>query len=177
MSKVLRLCLDLNIWCAALLAEFKGRQNTSCQSLVEIVRQGSCTVGEVQLVISWGMLNRLEKVLTKDLKVKNVAADLYIDAIRGYAQLSPQLTLGGTGIIPLQDTEDAHVLETALAGRADILVTANFQDFISKDTQISIPQRYGIHVAPSHVFHIVHPYLMMDWLNKGKIPSLENYLK
>lgn len=173
MSKVLRLCLDLNIWCAALLADFKGRQNTSCQSLVKIVQQGNCALGEVQLVISWGMLNRLEKVLKKNLQIENAAADLYLDAIRGYAQLSPQLTLGGTGIIPLQDTEDAHVLETALAGRANVLVTANFQDFISKDTQISIPQRYGIHVAPSHVFHIVHPYLVMDWLKTGQIPHLE----
>lgn len=169
MTKVVRLCLDLNIWCAALLADLKGRQNTSCQSLVKIVRQGNCTLGKVQLVISWGMLNRLEKVLKKDWQIENTAANLYIDAIRGYASLSPQLTLGGTGIIPLRDLEDAHVLETALAGRADILITANFSDFISKDTQISIPQRHGIHTTSSHILQIVHPYLMMTWLKNGQI--------
>ena len=175
MSDVLRLCLDLNIWCAALLADFKGRQDTSCQCLVEIVRQGSCALGEVQLIISWGMLNRLQKVLKKNLQVSDVVANLYIDAIQGYAQLNPQLTLGGTGIIPLQDTEDVHVLETALAGRANVLVTANFKDFISNDTQICIPQRHGIHISPAHIFHIAHPYLMMDWLKASQIPSLKNY--
>lgn len=171
MSKILRLCLDLNIWCAALLAEFKGKQNTSCQCLVSIVREGRCSLGEVKLVISWGMLNRLQKVLTTNLQVDSNTANLYIEAIVGYAQLSPQLTLGGTGIIPIQDTEDAHVLETAIAGRAEILVTANFKDFISQDTQLLISQRHGIHFSPSHVVHIVHPYLMMDWLKTGKIPG------
>ncbi len=176
MSNVLRLCLDLNIWCAALLADVKGRQNTSSQYLVEIARQGDCTLGQVHLIISWGMLNRLRSVLEKDFQVSHTAAQLYIDAIRGYAELGtfgggPQLTLGGTGIIPLSDTEDAHVLETALAGRATVLVTANFKDFISNDTAVIVPRRHAIHTAPAHVFHIAHPYLMMDWLRVGHIPE------
>ncbi len=175
MSKVLRLCLDLNIWCAALLAEYKQKQDTACQSLVKIVRDRDCSLGKVQLVISWGMLNRLEKVLKQDWQVGDRAADLYLDIIRNYAQGNPQLTLGGTGIVPLRDTEDAHVLETALAGKVDILVTANFRDFVAKDTQVLISQRYGVHVAPSHIFQIVHPYLMMEWLNDGKTPDLSKY--
>lgn len=179
MSNVLRLCLDLNIWCAALLADLKGRQNTSSQYLVKIVRQGVCSLGQVQLIVSWGMLNRLRSVLEKDLGVSYTAAHLYIDAIRGYAELgtiggSPQLTLGGTGVIPLSDTEDAHVLETALAGRATVLVTANFKDFISNDTRTILPGRHLIYAAPAHVFHITHPYLMMDWLRVGQIPALVN---
>jgi hypothetical protein len=63
MTQVLRLCLDLNIWCAVLLADRKGRQSTVSQCLVEIVRQGNCVLAPVQLVISWGMLNRLHLVL------------------------------------------------------------------------------------------------------------------
>jgi len=177
MTKNLRLCLDLNIWCAALLADFKGRQDTSCQTLIRIVQFGTCQLGSVQLIISWGMLNRLRLVLERDLGVASSAADLYIEAIRGYAQLgaiglSPQLTLGGTGIIALRDAEDAHVLETAFAGRANVLVTANFRDFRSKDTWILIPERHGIYLAPSHNFHIVHPYLMMEWLKSGQIPPI-----
>jgi predicted nucleic acid-binding protein len=117
------------------------------------------------------MLNRLRLVLERDLRVSQTVAELYINAIQGYAQLAPQMTLGGTGVIPLTDTEDAHVLETALAGRATVLVTANFRDFISKDTQILVPQRHAIHVSPAHIFHIAHPYLMMDWLRAGQIPE------
>jgi hypothetical protein len=44
-----------------------------------------------------------------------------VSAIKEYAKLGAQLTLGGTGIIGLRDTEDAHLLETAIAGRADFL--------------------------------------------------------
>jgi hypothetical protein len=40
-NRMLRLCLDLNIWVAALLADRKGRTNTGSQYLVEIVRSGS----------------------------------------------------------------------------------------------------------------------------------------
>lgn len=178
MTDVLRLCLDLNIWCAALLADRKGRQGTASQCLVEIVRQGSCTIGSVQLVISWGMLNRFRLVLERaPFNVPQPVADLYISVTKGYAELGPagagpQLTLGGTGVIALQDGEDAHVLETALAGQASVLVTANFKDFISNDTRIVIPERYAIHTTPAHVLRIAHPYEMMGWLRLGRIPPL-----
>lgn len=180
----IHLCLDLNIWCAALLADRRGKQSTASQILVEIAKQGSCTLGPVQLVISWGMLNRLRLVLEKDLDIPRLAADLYIDAIRGYAELgafgaSPQLCLGGTGVIALQDSEDAHVLETALAGRATVLVTANFKDFISNDTRIILPQQHAnhsapahaIYFAPAHTFHIANASQMMSWIQSGQIPA------
>ncbi len=176
MSEILRVCLDLNIWCAALLADGKGRENTASQSLVAMIRQGACLSRPVQLVISWGMLNRLRKVLTQDLKVSAHTADFYLSTIAAYAHLgalgaSPQLTLGGTGVIPLRDTEDAHVLETAIAGKADFLITANFKDFITKNTAVVNPDRHAIHHSPDCTVHIVHPYLMMDWLRSGKIPD------
>jgi predicted nucleic acid-binding protein len=178
MAAALRVCLDLNIWCAALLADRKGRQSTASQSLVAMVRQGSCLSSPVQLVISWGMLNRLQKVLVRDLKVSTQTAELYISTIAAYACLgamgsSPQLTLGGTGVIPIRDTEDAHVLETAIAGKADVLITANFKDFISKDTEVVIPDRHAVYRSPDdHAFQIVHPYLMMDWMRSGQVPDI-----
>ncbi|UKP01400.1 PIN domain-containing protein (plasmid) [Nostoc sp. UHCC 0870] len=182
----LHLCLDLNIWCAALLADRKGKQGTASQILVEIVKQGFCNLGPVQLVISWGMLNRLRWVLEKDFSIPQSTADLYIDAIRGYAEhgaygASPQLSLGGTGVIALQDREDAHVLETALAGRAAVLVTANFKDFIStKDAHIILPQQHAnhstpahaIYFSPAHKFHIANTAQMMFWLKSGQIPEI-----
>jgi predicted nucleic acid-binding protein len=95
-----------------------------------------------------------------------------INTIRGYAKLGVSLTLGGTGVIPIQDIEDVHVLTTAIAGKVNVLVTANFKDFLGNDTQLIIPQRHAIHIAPNHRFHIVHPYLMMDWLHQGQMPEL-----
>lgn len=176
MSDLLRLCLDLNIWCAALLADRKGKQNTACQSLVKIVREGTCTLGSVQLIISWGMLNRLSSVLVEKLKIPDDIADLYIDTIKDYAEArivgSPQLTLGGTGVIPLHDIEDRHVLETALAGQASILVTANIKDFLAKDTQIVTLNEHLIYSAYCPSLHIVKPSLMIIWMRNQDIPEL-----
>lgn len=177
MPAVLRLCLDLNIWCAALLADQKGKQGTASQLLVESVRLGYCSLGPVQLVISWGMLNRLELVLEEKLGIAHLAANSYVSAIREYAELgpsgvSPQLTLGGTGVVALSDTEDAHVLETALAGRVSVLVTCNLKDFKSNDTQVAIAEQHLIYKAPAHTFHIFHPKEMMNWLRRGEMPRL-----
>jgi predicted nucleic acid-binding protein len=176
-TDVLRLCLDLNIWCAALLADAKGRNGTASQCLVDIVRRGSCRLAPVQLIVSWGMLNRLRKVLEKDLHVSESVANLYIGTIGAYAQAgavgaSPQLTLGGTDVVAIHDTEDAHVLETAIAGRANLLVTANFKDFLSKDTVVVVPSRHAIYSTSTHAFHIVHPYLAVDWTRSTSIPPL-----
>ena len=178
MSNPLRLCLDLNIWCAALLADIKGNETvatapklSACQSIVDIVRYGRCYMGIVELVISWGMLNRLEQVLLRLTPLADDAS-FYVDVIRSYAQIQPQLTLGGSGVIPISDIEDQHILETALAGRANLLVTANFKDFLNKDIELIIPERHSIYNSPIHEFHIVHPYLMINWLNQGNIPEI-----
>ncbi|WP_024547016.1 PIN domain-containing protein [Picosynechococcus sp. NKBG15041c] len=166
MARTSRWCLDLNIWCASLLADLKGSQGSACQTLVDIVRKGHYQDTTVDLVISWGMLNRLKEVLLR-LGIENNLATGYVDVIRAYCDLNPSLTLGGTGVIPLQDEEDRHVLETALAGGADILVTANFKDFLGKETEIVIPERHYCYFSPHSALKIVHPYLMVEWLRSG----------
>jgi predicted nucleic acid-binding protein len=170
---MLRLCLDLNIWVAALLADRKGRTNTGSQYLVEIVRNGSSSVGAVNLIISLGMLDELKSVIVEHLGLSIEIADAYVSAIEEYAKLGAQLTLGGTGVIGLRDIEDAHVLETAIAGRADFLVTANFKDFIvDGDTKIEIPDRHAIYYSSAHSLQIVHPYLMLEWIRYGDLPKI-----
>jgi predicted nucleic acid-binding protein len=179
-QNLIRLCLDLNIWCASLLSDRKGKQNSSSQSLVTIIRQGYCEIGLVQLIISWGMINRLRSVLEEQLSIPTPLVDSYLSAIINYTQLesiyaSPQLTLGGTGVVAIRDEEDAHVLETALAGKTNVLVTVNFKDFISNDTRIIQPARHLIYTAPNDTFHIVHPDLMMEWLRQDNIPDLDYF--
>lgn len=166
MAKISRWCLDLNIWCAALLADLKGTQDSACQNLVAIIREGRYQSRQIQLVISWGMLNRLQQVLIR-LGINTNDAAGYVDVIRTYGSLDPSLTLGGTGIIPLQDEEDQHVLETALAGKVDVLVTANFSDFLSKETQVIIAAKHYRYVTPQQTIEIVHPYQMMAWIRLG----------
>lgn len=171
---MLRLCIDLNIWVAALLADRKGRTNTASQYLVEIVRSGISPVGETSLAISFGMLDELRSVIVEHLSLPIETANTYVLAIEEYAKLGAQLTLGGTGVIALRDVEDLHVLETAIAGKADFLVTANFKDFTLRATSIEIPDRHAIYRSPAHSIHIVHPYLMVEWLRSGTIPDIQS---
>lgn len=94
-------------------------------------------------------------------------ADFCLSPITAYAHLgalgaSPQLTLGGTGVIPLRDNEDAHALvRRSPDERMGILITANFKDFIMEKTEIVSPNRYALHQGSEGTIHIVHPYLMM----------------
>lgn len=176
MNNILRLCLDLNIWCAVVLANKKGWQNTACQSLVNIVQKGTCELGSVQLIISWGMLNHLYFVLVNKMGVSESTAQYYVRIIQAYAEAGivggPQLTLGGTGVIPLRDIEDRHVLETALAGDASVLVTKNLKDFLSKDTHIIEVEKHLIYSNSGTSLHIVHPYLMTEWIRQNNIPNV-----
>jgi PIN domain len=174
MSTILRLCLDLNIWCGELIAEQRGHKDTAVQKLVEIARSGQSALGPVQIIISWGMINRLRKVYVQNLQIPGAIADTLLGAVAGYAALgpagiNPMLTLGGTGVVPLTDMEDAHVLETCIAGQADILVTANFKDFLAGDVQVLEENRIAFYPSPKSQLLISHPYVMSGWFRQGKI--------
>jgi predicted nucleic acid-binding protein len=131
---MLRVCLDLNVWLGAFLSEKLGRTETATQTLVDAVRTGVCEQGPVSLIVSWGMLNRLQSVLTEQGFDAQRAIRL-IEVISTYAREGPSLTLGGIGVLPLDDEEDRHVLETAFAGRADLLVMQNLRDFAAANVQ------------------------------------------
>ncbi len=174
MTAVIRLCLDLNIWCAAYLADRKGRQNTSAQLLVEAARSGACPLGPVQLIVSWGMLDRLRKLFVDDWRVDRATTDEIIEAIVRYAHVGPNTTgpllaLGGTGLLPLRDTEDAHVLDTAIAGDTDILATANFKDFLTRNTEVLVPDRLARFEHPRGRLLIAHPFTIRSWFLSGRI--------
>lgn len=170
----LRVCLDLNVYCAYLRGVQQGHTNTAAQLLVAAVRSGYCTLGPVQLVVSWGMLDRLRKVWEDDWGISRADADPLLAAIAGYAALGPDaepphLTLGGTGLVPLRDTEDAHVLDVAVASRSDLLVTSNFKDFVDYRTDIREENRIAIHHTAHHRVVIVHTYTAAEWLRDGQI--------
>jgi predicted nucleic acid-binding protein len=162
-----RICLDLNVWCAAFLADRAGRQGTACQTLVEAVRSAQAGQEALQLVISWGMLERLKLVLVEQLRFDLAKAAALTDAIAGYAQMGPSLTLGGVGVIALQDTEDRHVLETAWAASAQILVTANLDDFVQgRDDTVRAGRTYRLKQA-GRTLILTHPFEAAHWLREG----------
>lgn len=162
-----RICLDLNVWCAAFLADRAGRQGTACQTLVEAARSAQAGREPLQLVISWGMLERLKLVLVEQLQFDPADAAALTDAIAGYVHMGPSLTLGGVGVIPLQDTEDRHVLETAWAGSAEILVTANLEDFVhGRDETVCAGRTYRLKQG-GHTLILTHPFEAARWLREG----------
>ncbi len=86
--------------------------------------------------------------------------------ITSYAKEGPSLTLGGVGVIPIHDVEDRHVLETAWAGRADILVTANLADFTEGAHQVAPGGRMFELERGGHSLILAHPFEAIRWLRE-----------
>ena len=173
-GEVFRLCLDLNVWCSAYLARLRGHEDTASQVLVGVARRGECALGPTQIVISWGMLSRLRAVFENAFRVPRLEVDVQIEDIAGFARLgaagqAPYVLLGGTGLMPLRDTEDAHVLDTAVAGDAHVLATFNFDDFLSYRTEEVVPGRIAIHAGPRRRLLIAHPSVAVRWVREGRI--------
>ena len=70
------------------------------------------------------------------------------------------------------DAEDGRVIDTAIAGRADALATANFRDFIERHDTVIAPGRIHIRHTANHDLYIVQPREMAIWLQSGIRPQL-----
>jgi predicted nucleic acid-binding protein len=161
----MRVCLDLNVWCADVISRRKQHHATAARVLVEAVKAGVCARGPLSLIISLGMLERLSKVLTEDIGFDALVARTTVAAIAALAEPAPSLTLGGVGILRMTDLEDQHVLETAWAGRADLLVTANVRDFDRADADIRVPNRIARLTRACRAMILAHPYAASAWLD------------
>lgn len=163
---LLRVCLDLNVWCGAFIARRLGREDTATIALTNAVRSGRSPRGPVALVISWGMLERLRAVLARDLGFAEADASRLAQLVASYAADGPSLTLGGVGVIPIHDVEDRHVLETAWAGQADILVTANLADFLDEPDQLAAGRRVFELERGGKSLILAHPFEALRWLRE-----------
>ena len=173
----LRVCLDLNIWVADFLGTRRGRRGGSSPWLADAVRSGACPAGPLQLVVSLGMLDRLALVMVREFQVEADAAETLVRAIGSLASLGPAgdhpHALIGGGVYPLRDEEDRHVLEVAVAGEADLLVTANMADFEADDIRkVGDGARVRLYPRPGRAALVIaHPDKACDWLRTG-IPPL-----
>jgi hypothetical protein len=171
---VFRLCLDLNVWCAATIAEGFGRSGTAVLTLAAAAHSGRCELGPTQLVVSWGMLDRLGLVLRRELGMEVDEAGAVLARIKtaaelGPAAMEPLVVLGGTGVLAIRDTEDLHVLDAAVAGRADVLATANLRDFVNYRSEVLVPGRVVLHRTADHEVVIAHPGEVARWVRTGEI--------
>lgn len=173
-DRPLRLSLDLIVFVADLLARRERREGTAARLLVQSVARVTTQLGRLQLVVSVGMLNRLRSVLERRLGVTATTVEAYVGALSRSARFgpggqSPLLVLGGTGVLPMPDREDAHVLETAVAGRADLLATADMSDFDFPDTIVLEEGRVLRYRRADHDVVIAHPFRAARWIREGRI--------
>jgi predicted nucleic acid-binding protein len=156
---------------------------TAAQTIVEIVRRMRLGDRAVQLVMSFEMIDTVERVLVRvgapPEKAVDFAASLVELMKAGPLQLDPTLLLSGRDQIAIRDREDSGVLATAIAARADLLVTDNLRDFVTRDAEtvttgmIAVPtgerRRFAIfHERADHVSLVVaHPIDVLAWARAG----------
>jgi PIN domain len=190
--RVFRLCLDLNVWVKQYLAEVNRLRGTVSQDLVEAVLAGRAAVGPIQLIISYTMLSRLQDVLIRKVATQE-AADRFAANIAAFSRLGPSyefphIVLGGgvgpsrdarmpvydpydPGVTPTRaDSEDGRVLDTAIAGRADALVTENLGDFAHYADKVISRNRIHVRGTADHSLTIIQPREARRWLRTGSLP-------
>lgn len=132
----MRVCLDTNV----LVAAFATRG--LCADVLRTV------LAEHELVIGEFILNELRRVLTSKLKVPSARVDA-IEAIFAPFPLLPKPSTPSD--IDVRDPSDRWILATAIAGRADVLVTGD-EDLLA--------------VAASAPIRIVTPRAFWDLLRE-----------
>jgi hypothetical protein len=188
-----RLCIDLNVWVNDFLAVARNVPGTAARFIVEAVQDGRSGVGPIQLVVSHSMLSRLFTVLVRKGATTDSAMQ-FITLIENLSRLGPcrdfpHIVLGGGYIStrdarmpvydpydpavtpPVYDPEDGRVIDAAIAGRADALVTANFRDFTERHDTVVSRGRVHIRHTAGHDLYVVQPKEMAAWLRSGKPPQ------
>ncbi len=167
--------------------------------VVGSVRDGVCPAGPVQLVTSLPIIENYASVLQRRFGYSRIDAEekawlLEQYAIDGPMPEHPQLVVG-SGYIPFETEaelraavdafagsenaaklfaetqDDRYVLETALAGRADILVTSDINDF-NRGQAIQL-ERTDVLLFPfsGRILVIAKPSFVAFWLRQGVLPN------
>lgn len=90
------------------------------------------SLGTYQLVTSQYIIDEAQRVMSR-LGWGQAAADALLQVIRREAELVDERTItGGSYDLWLHDPKDHPIMATALAGRADYLVTQDQKDFPPK---------------------------------------------
>jgi len=193
----IRVCLDLNVWVRQFLNVAAGKTGTVPQAICDIVASGRWHAGGVQLVVSHSMLDRLARALVR-LGAAPIDAEGFVAGIETIALVGPyreaaSIVLGG-GFQPTRDAvqmpydahdrrlappridaEDGRVLDAALAGAADLLVTNNMKDFAVHSDAV-LKNRVRVKTTPDRRLAILGPADALAYLRTGAVPELGDVL-
>ena len=198
-ERVIRLALDVNVFVADVLSFRKARRGGTATMLVDAVRDGTCPAGPVQLVTSLPVIETYASVLRRRLGYLAAEADekawlLEQYALEGPMPDHPHVPVG-CGYIPFETEtqlrqsienhvdaaevgklfhevqDDRYILETALAGDADILATADVDDF-ARGPAIRF-DRKDVVLFPfaDRRLVIATPSFAAFWLRQGVVPD------
>ena len=184
----LRICLDVNVWIAYLLALQHGRTSTAPIRLIAMVQAFAAGDIPLQLTVSQEMLGTLETVLKRQGLPDRLAEEFprVVDGLMraGPEKLHPAVLTTGRDQLAMTDREDAGVLAFCIADRVDLLVTDNLVDFTTNDSQRRDTQRVrrsnGTTRQLFTLFHeradgislvVAHPIDAAIWLETGVSPT------
>src|SRR5215813_4350916 len=198
-ERTIRLALDINVFIADILSTDVGRRNTAASFLVQAVGSGTSPAGPVQLVTSLPIIENYANVLSRRLGYDADAAEERAWILQQYAPEGPMpdhpyLSVGG-GYIPFETEEewrrslgnhlgrseadklfheiqdDRYVLETALVGRADILVTADVAGF-AKGPAVRFERNDVLLFSfADRALVIGSPRFVAHWLSQAIVPD------
>ncbi len=144
----LRVCVDLNVFVAAERALLRPSTGSLPERIMEAIEEG-----EIILVASLNMFERLRERLEDAAGLSPAEAEKLVSFYRILAD-PPGLLTRQVPVIALGSSvhaeEDARVLEAALAGHAEFLVTYNVADFLPVCTRHPItghPQCLGVQIV------------------------------
>lgn len=189
---MLRLALDINVFVAEILSRQNRVAPTACAQLVNWAADGVSPAGPTQLVISVPMLENFANVLKRAFGYSAVDAQARADLLNAYATEGPipvpPFIAVAMGYVPFETEDemrksieafaaksqiagrlfhetqdDRYVLETAIAGQADILATIDLNDF-ARDDVLVFP-----FAAKDLV--IAKPAFAAHWIARGIVPD------
>jgi hypothetical protein len=198
-ERIIRLAVDINVFVADILSSRPQGRASASTRIVEAVREGRCPAGPVQFIASLPMIENFADVLRRRLGYSRSDADEKAWLLEQYALDGPMPSRPyvsvGSGYIPFETVEqlreavetqlrpenagklfnevqdDRYVPETALAGRADILVTADVAGFrkasavrLTRDDVLLFP-------LADRALVIGSPHFVSYWLFQGMVPD------
>ena len=198
-ERIIRLAVDINVFVADILSSRPQGRASASTRIVEAVREGRCPAGAIQFVASLSMIENFADVLRRRLGYSRSDADEKAWLLEQYALDGPMpshpYVSVGSGNVPFETEEqlrraaeshlrpenagklfnevqdDRYVLETALAGRADILVTADVAGFrkgsavrFTRDDVLLFP-------LADRALLIGTPHFVSYWLFQGTVPD------
>jgi putative PIN family toxin of toxin-antitoxin system len=142
-GRALRVVVDTNVWVSGLILP----ESTPGRVLAAAQR------GDFELVVSWSLVEEIADVLSRPkLERYEISEGLIASLLQFVAPALPTIELE----VELRDPDDAHVVEAAISGAADAIVTGDRGLLEDDDLRTWLAERgVGLHTPASLLDELV----------------------